>query len=102
MGEPKKAFLFGGDKKEKEQEKMKVLEIELKFYKRNGYFSHCKRVERYEMEDVEASELLEEESDGETVIKRSVLLALLSIADVSPEEYAQYEYVTLDTQEIKR
>lgn len=81
---------------------MKVLRLTLKFYQRHGTINYKAREEEYEIEGAEYEDVVEYDEDGEKRIDSRVLLALLSIADITPEEYDEYDYVTVDTKEMKR
>lgn len=75
---------------------MTVTRVTLDFFKRSGAIAHRVRTESVELEGVSKAGLMKK--DGSDTKKR-YLLAILTAANVTPEEWEEYDYYTISLNE---
>ena len=75
---------------------MTITRVTYDFFKRSGAISHRVRTESVELEGVSKAEVMK--IDGSD-IKRRYELAILTAANITPEEWAEYDYHTISLNE---
>lgn len=75
---------------------MTVTRITYDFFKRSGAISHRVRTESVELEGVSKAEIMKKDGSD---IKRRYELAILTAANITPEEWETYDYHTINLNE---
>ncbi len=75
---------------------MTVTRITYDFFKRSGAISHRVRTESVELEGVSKAEIMKKDGSD---IKRRYELAILTAANITPEEWETYDYHTISLNE---
>ena len=75
---------------------MTVTRITYDFFKRSGAISHRVRTESEELEGVSKAEIMKKDGSD---IKRRYELAILTAANITPEEWETYDYHTISLNE---
>ena len=71
------------------------VKIIIKFFKKHGDIGRLARTEEYELDDVELQDVTDK--DGE--LDRSVMRTLLTVSDITGEEYSGYAYEEIEMEE---
>lgn len=75
---------------------MTVTRITYDFFKRSGAISHRVRTESVELEGLSKAEVMKKDGSD---IKRRYELAILTAANITPEEWETYDYHTISLNE---
>ena len=75
---------------------MTVTRITYDFFQKSGAIFHRVRTESVEVEGVSKAEIMKKD---ESDIKRRYELAILTAANITPEEWAEYDYHTISLNE---
>lgn len=68
------------------------IRIIIKFFEKRGDISRVARTEEYRLEDVELKDVTDK--DGE--LDRSLMRTLLTVSDITGEEYSGYAYEEIE------
>ena len=71
------------------------VKIVIKFFKKQGDIARVARTEEYMLDGVELKDVTDE--DGE--LDRSLMRTLLTVSDITGEEYSGYAYEEIDMEE---
>lgn len=75
---------------------MTVTRITYDFFQKSGAIFHRVRTESVEVEGVSKAEIMKKDGSD---IKRRYELAILTAANITPEEWAEYDYHTISLNE---
>lgn len=75
---------------------MTVTRITYDFFQKSGAISHRVRTESVELEGVSKAEVMKKDGSD---IKRRYELAILTAANITPEEWEEYDYHTISLNE---
>ena len=75
---------------------MTVTRITYDFFQKSGAISHRVRTESVELEGVSKAEVMKKDGSD---IKRRYELAILTAANITPEEWETYDYYTISLNE---
>lgn len=75
---------------------MTVTRITYDFFQKSGAIFHRVRTESVEIEGVSKAEIMKKDGSD---IKRRYELAILTAANITPEEWAEYDYHTISLNE---
>ena len=71
------------------------VKIAIKFFKKQGDIARVARTEEYWLDGVELKDVTDE--DGE--LDRSLMRTLLTVSDITGEDYSEYAYEEIDVEE---
>ena len=75
---------------------MTITRVTYDFFKRSGAISRLVRTESVELEGVSKAEVMKKDGSD---IKRRYELAILTAANITPEEWEEYDYHTISLNE---